>query len=107
MKSLILAAAMALTAFPAAADEIRAADSSHARAVSVRYADLDLSRTEDAEALLSRLTFATTRACAVDETARPNSSARRAAAACREAALSEAVARLDAPELTRLYADRR
>jgi UrcA family protein len=107
MKRLVVAAVMALamgSGAAAFADEGRADD---ARAVPVRYADLNLSQSDDAATLLERLRLATTRACEVREVAHPVARTQRGIEACRQAALAEAVAKLDAPMVTQLYADQR
>ncbi|MEZ5994308.1 MAG: UrcA family protein [Hyphomonadaceae bacterium] len=77
-----------------------------AQAISVNYEDLDLNRTEDAASLLSRLRYAAMRACEVDAMQRPGPAARRAINECRNAALEQAVADANEPELARLYAER-
>jgi UrcA family protein len=82
-----------------------AEDAAQARVIPVQYADLDLSRTEDAAALLSRLRYATTRACEAELVTQPSSAERRAFRTCRDGALARAVAALGAPELTRLYTE--
>jgi UrcA family protein len=73
------------------------------RAISVAYADLDLSRRDDASIILGRLRLAAARACEVREVRRQGATLRRAIAACREEAVTQAVAGVDASELTRLY----
>jgi len=78
-----------------------------ARAMPVRYADLDLRQTEDAAALLSRLHQAASASCAPDQTAQANPRMRRAIDRCRDDAVASAVARIDREELTRLHARRR
>ena len=100
MKRLLLAAGLIATlgAAPLAAEEIPGA-----QAVPVRFADLDLSQPQDAAALLSRLQVATARACSASEIPRPAPSALRAIEACRAEAMDAAVARINAPELTRLH----
>jgi UrcA family protein len=87
---------------PAAAKEVASAEA-RPRAISVAYADLDLSRRDDASVLLGRLRLAAARACEVREVRQPGPTLRRAIAACRDEAVTQAVASIDAPELTRLY----
>lgn len=103
---LALASLLAMGIGPAAAKELTSADA-RPRAISVAYADLDLSRPEDASVLLGRLRLAATRACEVREVRQPGPTLRRAIATCRDAAVTEAVAGIDAPELTRVYASNR
>lgn len=102
MKRFVLALglATALGAAPLAAEEIT---TDQAHAVPVRFADLDLSQPQDAAALLSRLQVATARACSASEIPRPAPSALRAIEECRAEAMDAAVARINAPELTRLH----
>jgi UrcA family protein len=98
---------LAMGAAGAAAEDLlpgAVAVSDNDRAVPVRYADLDLSRADDAAALLSRLRSAAGRACAIDEVRRPGAALSRAMQDCREEAVARAVAQLNSPELTRLYA---
>jgi UrcA family protein len=98
--ALVLAAS--LTATPALAQE----RSGHAQMISVRYADLDPSRTEDAATLLARLRRAAQVTC-TPETGRGNARLNRSIDACRTEALDRAVASIDRPELSRLYAAER
>jgi UrcA family protein len=100
---LALASLLAMGTGPAAAKELVPAEP-RPRAISVAYADLDLSSQDDAAVLLGRLRLAAARACEVREVRQPGPTLRRAIAACRDAAMSEAVAGIDAPELTRLHA---
>jgi UrcA family protein len=73
----------------------------------VSYEDLDLSRAEDAAALIQRLHSATQRACELRELAQQGPTARRAVRACRDDALHAAIERINAPEVTRLYQEAR
>jgi UrcA family protein len=90
-----------LAATPALAQQDNGGDS--ARFVSVRYGQLDLSRTEDAELMLDRLQRAAVAACQVPLA---DASVRRAIEACEAEALEDAVARLNEPEVTRVYQGR-
>lgn len=81
--------------------------SDRVRAVPVRYADLDLSRTDGASALMSRLRRAATTACEPVQPPRLGPAARRAVERCRTEALNAAVAEVDEPVFTRLYEERR
>jgi UrcA family protein len=99
---LALVSLLAVGVAPATAKELTGAEM-RPRAISVAYADLDLSRREDASVLLGRLRLAATRACEVREVRQPGPTLRRAIAACREEAVTQAIASIDAPELTRLY----
>lgn len=92
---------VALGAAPAFAEEPA---NQSVQIVPVRYADLDPQQTADASALLSRLRAAAERACGNDAVDRPSPQARRALAECRTQALDTVVARINEPELTRLYA---
>lgn len=107
MKRIMLAAALFLAAGVATAAAEDAVQDADSRAVPVNFADLDLDRSADAASLLSRLRYATMRACDVDELSRLSPSTRRAVEACRNEALAEAVAKIDNPELTRIYASER
>lgn len=104
MKRLMLAAslALALGVLPATADPVETAQGP-AEAVPVAFADLDLTRAEDAAALMSRLQVATARACSASAVPRPSPATLRAIDACRAEAMDAAVARINAPELTRLH----
>lgn len=101
----IVAAALgAAVSAPVSAKELSSAD--EARAIPVRYADLDLQQTSDAAALFSRLRYAASRACEA-QFAQPGPAARRAIQACEAQALEAAVTRLNQAELTRLHAAQR
>jgi len=104
LKSLIVAgiSAAAMLSAPAFA---QTAD--QARAVPVSYADLDLSQTADAQTMLQRLRYAAQASCERNAAAQGNPRLERAIAQCREEALESAVAQLDQPELTRVYATQR
>lgn len=107
LRTLLISGLFLAAASPALAQQQPAqAQTDDARAVPVRFTDLDLNQTRDAQAMLSRLETAATRACAVTETDRLNASARRAVDECRQDAVHHAVARIAAPELTRLHAAR-
>lgn len=103
MKKLISIAIFSAVALagPALAQEGEANDI--ARAVPVRYADLDLSRATDAAILLSRLHNAANAACERPEIAQQGPALRRVMDACRTRALEAAVARINEPQLTALY----
>jgi UrcA family protein len=79
------------------------AENGRARAVPVRFSDLDPTESADAAALLRRLHLAAQRACAIDELQQPGPSARRAIAACERDAVAISVARLGRPEVMRLH----
>jgi UrcA family protein len=78
-----------------------------ARAMPVRYSDLDLRQSQDAAALLSRLQQAATSSCTPSQAANSNPRMRRAIDRCRQEAVASAVARINQQELTRLHAERR
>lgn len=105
MKRVVLSALAVLAlGGVAAADELRVSGDG-VRTVPVQYADLNLDAREDAASMFSRLRYATLRACESSElVANPNATERREARQCRQAALQQAVAELDAPEVTRLFA---
>jgi UrcA family protein len=109
MKRFCFAAAflMAMSAGVAAAEEVVGRTAAAPRVVPVRSSDLDLTRSEDAAVMLGRLRTAATRACRVDEVRQQGPALRRAISTCREAAMAEAVAGIDAPELSRLYEPQR
>lgn len=86
-----------------AASALAQPNDGEARAVPVRYADLDLSQTEDAQSLLSRLRYAAMRACAAEMQNQEGPAARRAIAECRDSAVAAAVAQIGETELTRLH----
>jgi len=104
MKAFSTVAALFLLAAPAFAGAAETA--AQQPQVRVQRDDLDLTRTEDARVLLARLDDAADRVCASGLVDRPSNAARRAIEACRKEALAEIVARLDAPEVARLYAAR-
>jgi UrcA family protein len=105
MKAWIAAAALAVFATPALAED--QAQEGQARAVPVSYLDLDIEHADDAQALLSRLRYAATRACEVSAEVRPGPALRRRVEECRSAALDEAVAQADSAEVTRLHSEQR
>jgi UrcA family protein len=109
MKRLVFAAAaLAILAGPAfAADGPQAHEPTHepVRAAAVGLTDLDLSQPADQAALLSRLQRATNSVCDVQPGVRPSPRTRRAMETCRAEAMEDALARLDQPMVTRLYAD--
>lgn len=78
-----------------------------ARAMPVRYSDLDLRQSQDAAALLSRLQQAATASCAPSQAANANPRMRRAIDRCRQEAVASAVSRINQDELTRVHAERR
>lgn len=98
-----LICAVSVVAFGAASGMAEEPRSDTVQIVSVRYADLDPQQTTDASALLSRLRAAAERACGQDAVERPSPQARRAMHECRAEALDTVVARINEPELTRLY----
>jgi UrcA family protein len=100
---LAAAAALGLSGLAYAGDAPRGEEPN---AVRVSHADLDLTRADDSEALLSRLSYAAQRACAAEEVTRPNAAARRAIAQCHRDAVEAALAQLGAPMPQRLYAAR-
>ncbi|MBI1187773.1 MAG: UrcA family protein [Alphaproteobacteria bacterium] len=102
MKTAALAVGLAVILSTAAfADPWVAPNERHA--VPVTYEDLDLSRADDAAALVERLHSATQRACALRELAHQGPAARRAVRACRDDALQVAIERINEPEVTRVY----
>lgn len=94
-----LVSAASLMALPAAAEERPAG----AEMVSVRYGDLDPSRTEDAAILLGRLQRAADAACTPTAAGRGNARLNQSVEACKTETLDRVVAALNEPELTRLY----
>jgi len=104
IKHLIIAgfSAAALFAAPALAQT-----GSEARAVPVSYADLDLTRTGDAQTLLNRLRYAAAASCTQIAAAQGNTRLNRAITQCSDEALDTAVAQIDRPELSRLHAAQR
>lgn len=101
---LILATILGATLLVTPAFAQRAnAPSGDSRAIPVSYSDLNLTTSEDASALLSRLRQAASAACEAHEISQPSASLRRAIAKCRDDALEVAIAQLEEPELTRLY----
>lgn len=89
--------ALALLSAPAVAEPIVDAP------IVVRYVDLDISREDDAGILLSRLDRAAERFCEEPLMSQARH-ARTAVRACRNLAVSKAVARVNAPMLTEVYA---
>jgi UrcA family protein len=73
------------------------------RAIPVRYADLNLSSNEDARAMLSRLRYAAYSVCDPNQIERQAPEYRRQERACRNAALEDALLRLDAREVTAMH----
>jgi UrcA family protein len=96
--------AVALIATPAVA---QTAQYDGARAMPVRYSDLDIRQSQDAAALLSRLQQAATASCTPSQAANSNPRMRRAIDRCRRDAVASAVSRINQAELTRLHAERR
>jgi len=94
--------AATLIATPALAQTTQ--NDGNARAIPVRYTDLDLRETTDAAALLSRLNQAASVSCEPNQAAQSNPRMRRAIDRCRQEAVALAVAQIDQEELTRLHA---
>ncbi|MGE3248802.1 MAG: UrcA family protein [Hyphomonadaceae bacterium] len=103
MRAILAAALVFAVAAPAFAHERGEAGLVE---ISVRHDDLDLTRAEDAEQMMSRLRAAAARACAAPEIERPTPAARREMQACRDEALEAAVAALDQEQLARLHQTR-
>ncbi|HRP12147.1 MAG TPA: UrcA family protein [Terricaulis sp.] len=104
IKHLIVAGFSAAVLFAAPA---LAQTGSEARAVPVSYADLDLTRTGDAQTLLNRLRYAAEASCTQVAAAQGNPRLDRAIARCTTDALDSAVAQIDRAELSRLHAAQR
>lgn len=96
MKSILLAAFAALAIVPAA----EAGAPSTPPTLKVAYADLDLAKDRDAQAMLKRIRRAAASLCAPDATSHADILA---ADTCRREAVARAVARLDAPAVTAAY----
>ncbi len=105
MKRLIVAAAFLAFGVVSAGARTTGEDANAQQLFSVNYEDLDLSRSEDAEMMLSRLRYASMRACEDEAVTRPHVSARRAIQECRAQAVRDAVAKINAPALHRAYAE--
>jgi UrcA family protein len=73
--------------------------------VAVRIADLDLNNPAQAERALDRLERAARHVCLPDGPLEDNLRLRRAVDACAADALAQAVARLNAPEVSRQHAE--
>ena len=73
------------------------------RAIPVSIEGLDLSETDSAAILLSRLRRAAHAACQPAEITRAGGALRRAIELCEQQAVDTAVARLNQPELSRLH----
>lgn len=94
------AAALTLTVAPANAE-------SALRSAEVRFGDLDLTRESGAEALLRRIERAAEGVCGAGNVSFRDRRAARAARACVESAMSQAVASIEAPLVQTIYAERR
>lgn len=92
----VAALVLAAVALPATAAETRRA------AVEVTYADLNLSSEEGAAALIRRLDQAAKQVCGVDY--RQRGFLRRTQRACHDQTLTKAIANVDAPMVTQMYA---
>jgi UrcA family protein len=107
MKTLLTAAALLVAmAAPAFAREGAAPAepaSTEMPALSIRHGDLDLASERGAALMLGRLKRAVADVCAAPGIDRPTPALRREMAACRSAALSDAVEALNAPAVTQLY----
>ncbi len=104
MKKTLFAVTLLALATPALAREDAASGvSTEGPVVSVRHADLDLTSQRGAEIMMARLKRAASNVCGEAEAENPSGALRREMAACKEAALSEAVATLDAARVTELY----
>jgi UrcA family protein len=94
--------AAALCATAASAEpvvEVRTSD----RAIAVQYADLDLTRTEDARAMVSRLRYAAYVACEDQSVLQRVSTLERSERTCRTTAVEDALVRLDQAQVTASY----
>jgi UrcA family protein len=94
----LCALALAAAATPLAAEESRRV------AVEVRYADLNLQSEEGADVLFRRLDHAARQVCGLDT--RQRGFVKRQARACHAETLRETVAKVDAPMVTQIYAQR-
>ena len=104
---LLIASATFLTANAQAQDPTPGTKTAH---VSVAYGDLDLDKLADARILFSRLEEATKHACGPKPSQHPlygviPEGLKQTYKECRAKALGDAVARLDAPLLSRVYAE--
>lgn len=106
-KFMISFAFLATAAFAGPALAQTATTENSARAMPVRYNDLDLRQSADAAALLSRLRQAAVASCAPDQATQSNARIRRAIDRCRDQAVASAVAQINQEELTRLHAAQR
>lgn len=104
MKTLLTAVALIAFAAPALAREgAPEGAASGTPVLSVRHADLDLSSDRGAERMLARLKRAVSEVCSVEGVERPSPALKRQIAACKQAALSDAVDALGATRVTTLY----
>lgn len=105
MKRILLTAAASFAAFALTAPASASGARPDPQEVSVHYGDLDLAKPAGAEAMLNRLERAAERACGGEPDLRALY-AQRLFNRCVDDALNQAVARLDAPLVTSLHADR-
>jgi UrcA family protein len=98
----VLCAALCAGVLSLLAAGVQANDSVVRQQVVVKYDDLDLSKQQDAKILYSRLEAAANTACGTDGLRDPG--IREIHRACYDAALKDAVVRLDQAAVTELYA---
>jgi UrcA family protein len=99
--SRVIGLALAIAAASLIADIASAKDDWQVSTV-VNYSDLDLSQSADAQRLYARLQYASKQVCSAYETRQL--SMQRRYDACVDAALSQAVERVNVPQLTALHA---
>lgn len=104
--SRIITAAVACLGAAFAASAAHAEGRQDVRHITVRYADLDLSRDQGVETMLRRIDIAARRACDAPQ-GRVTLQERQAFRACVDAATDNAVVALSAPLVTERYAQRR
>jgi UrcA family protein len=108
MNAFILIPVLALTALGIGSSQARAANgsmSADAPAMTVRFADLDLTKPQDAAVLYQRIRFAARLVCNTASSPWDGSQVRNWAR-CFNSAVEEAVLRVDRPALTALYRER-
>lgn len=103
MTRMFQALAVTALAFAAATTPLAASEADR-NAVEVRYADLNLGSEQGADVLLRRLDRAAKQVCGMDTSQR--GFLRRQQRACYAETLNHAVAAIDAPMVTQIYAQR-
>lgn len=101
MKTLIAFSAAALAAFSFA----NVARADEPRSLTVQFADLDLSKPQGAQTLFNRIKGAAARVCS-EHKGGATLRDKQAYAACVDVAMSDAIARVDAPALNEYVANR-